>query len=235
MSRSFFPRLSEARHLMPLLRSHLLAAAVRCPLPTGLKIDLTPIVEDGLFGYEIVPERRTHTYVTFGCDAQGQPMLRKTFYGDGARNVLQLVGDDGRLPPRFEGQRLGIKQRDTIFPDWPAAAEAAWAQLLFLFPERPRAPVALPDHAHRCLDEAIAIAHSHLARWNPVIHFFGAPNEANLGFALRGPGTEYGELIFQRPDIWMLRWKAPPHAVYESWSVVLPDTAGEASRLYLAS
>jgi hypothetical protein len=30
-------------------------------------------------------------------------------------------------------------------------------------------------------------------------------------------------LIFPRLDIWMLRWKAPPHAVYESWSVVLPD------------
>ena len=29
--------------------------------------------------------------------------------------------------------------------------------------------------------------------------------------------------MFQRPDIWMLCWKAPPHVVYESWSVVLPD------------
>jgi len=34
----------------------------------------------------------------------------------------------------------------------------------------------------------------------------------------------HGELIFPRTDIWMLRWKAPPvYAVYESWSVVLPD------------
>jgi len=33
-----------------------------------------------------------------------------------------------------------------------------------------------------------------------------------------GSHGEHGELIFQRPDIWMLRWKAPPHAIYESWS-----------------
>jgi hypothetical protein len=72
-------------------------------------------------------------------------------------------------------------------------------------------------------DEALSIAHSHLAHWNPVIQFFGLPDEAQQGFALEGAKGEHGELVFQRPDIWMLRWKAPPQAVYESWSVALPD------------
>ncbi len=45
MSTTFYPRLSEARHLLPLLRSHLIATASRYPLPVGL-VDLLPIVED---------------------------------------------------------------------------------------------------------------------------------------------------------------------------------------------
>jgi hypothetical protein len=91
VSGSFCPRLSEARHLLPLLRSHLIAAAAHYPLPVGLTIDLFPIVEDGLFGYELVPDRQTHTYVTIGGNAQGEPVLRKTSYGLGAANALQLV------------------------------------------------------------------------------------------------------------------------------------------------
>jgi hypothetical protein len=224
MSISYSPRLSEARHLLPLLRSHLIAAASRYPLSSGLSLDLLPIVEDGLFGYELVPDRKTHTYVTIGCNAQGEPVLRKTLYGVGAPNALQLVAVDGHTLSRSErASRYSSQQRDSHFSDWPAAAESAWAQLLFLFPERPRQPVAVREHVHRCLDEALSIAHSHLAHWNPFIQFCGLPNEAQQGYALKGAHGEHGELIFQRPDIWMLRWKAPPQAVYESWSVVLPD------------
>jgi hypothetical protein len=43
---------------------------------------------------------------------------------------------------------------------------------------------------------------------------------------LTGTRGGHGELVFQRPDIWMLRWKAPPEAVYESWSVAIPDSDG---------
>jgi len=220
----FYPRLSEARHLLPLLRSHLIAAASRYPISTGLAFELLPIVEDGLFGYEIVPDRNSHTYLTIGCDAQGEPLLRRTSYGVGAPNTLQLAAVNGRIWSRSErASRYSSRHRDSRFSDWPAAAESAWAQLLFLFPERPRQPVAVREHAHRCLDESLSIAYSHLAHWNPVIQFCGLPNEAQLGFALKGANGEHGELIFQRPDIWMLRWKAPPQAVYESWSVALPD------------
>jgi len=134
------------------------------------------------------------------------------------------VAVNGHILSRAErAARYCTQQRDSHFSDWSAAAESAWACLLLLFPERPRRPIAVREHVHRCLDEALAIAHSHLAYWNPHIQFCGLPNEAQLGFALKGANGEHGELVFQRPDIWMLRWKAPPQAVYESWSVVLPD------------
>jgi hypothetical protein len=224
MPRSFCPRLSEAQHLLPLLRSHFIAAASRYPLPAGLALDLLPIVEDGLFGYELVPDRKTHTYVTIGCNALGEPVLRKTSYGVGAQNALHLVGVNGQILSRKErASRYGAQQRDSRFSDWPAAADSAWAHLLFQFPERPRQPVAVREHVHRCLDVALSIAHSYLAHWNPFIQFCGLPNEAQLGFALKDANGGHGELVFQRPDIWMLRWKAPPQAVYESWSVALPD------------
>ena len=227
VSTTFCPRLSQARHLLPLLRSHLIAAASRYPLAAGLALDLLPIVEDGLFGYELLPDREAHTYVTLGCNQKGEPVLRKTLYG--APNTLQLVAVNGHILSRSErAARYSTQQRDDRFADWPAAAESAWEHLLSLFPERPRQPVAVREHMHRCLDEALSIAHSHLAHWNPFIQFCGLPNEAQHGFVLTGAKGEHGELVFQRPDIWMLRWKAPPQAVYESWSVVLPD-AGAAN------
>ena len=224
MSELFWPRLSEAMHFLPLLRRHLVAAASRYALTPALTIDLVPIVEDGLFGYELLPDRNTHTYVTIGCDAQGDPVLRKTLYDVGAPSTLRLAALNGHILSRSErASRYSTQQRNSHLSDWPAAAESAWAQLLFLFPERPRQPVAVREHEHRCLDEALSIARSHLAQWNPFIEFCGLPNEAQRGFALKGSRGEHGELVFQRPDIWMLRWKAPPQAVYESWSVVLPD------------
>jgi hypothetical protein len=238
MPELFCPRLSEAIHFLPLLRKHVVAAASRYALPPGLTIDLLPIVEDGLFGYELVPDRKTHTYVIIGCNAQGEPVLRKTMYGVGAPNALQLVTVNGHILSRSErAARYRTQQRDSSFPDWLAAAESAWAQLLALFPERPRQPVAVREHVHRCLDEALSIAHSHLAHWNPFIQFYGLPNEAQQGFALKGANGGHGELVFQRPDIWMLRWKASPQAVYESWSVVVPDldAARDTTRGDLAS
>ncbi|MGI8895710.1 MAG: hypothetical protein ACR2HE_08685, partial [Casimicrobiaceae bacterium] len=61
MSQFSCPRLSEAKHLLPFLRSHLIAAAPRFPLSAGLTLELLPLVEDGLFGYELVPDRQMHT------------------------------------------------------------------------------------------------------------------------------------------------------------------------------
>jgi hypothetical protein len=187
MSRSFCPRLSEARHLLPPLRSHLVAAASRTPLAAGLALDLLPLVEDGLFGYELVPDRDADTYVTIGCNAQGEPLLRKTSYGVGADHALQLVAVNGQILARQErAARYSTQQRESQFSDWPVVADAAWVQLLLLFPARPRQPVVVREHMHRCLDEALSIAHSHLTPWNPFIEFCGLPNEAEHGFALKG-------------------------------------------------
>jgi hypothetical protein len=102
-------------------------------------------------------------------------------------NALQLVAVNGHILSRSErGSRYDTQQRDSHFPDWPAAAESAWAQLLVLFQARPRQPIAVRENVHRYLDEALSIAHSHLAHWNPFIQFFGLPNEAQQGFALKG-------------------------------------------------
>jgi len=230
----FYPRLSQARDFLPVLRQYLTAAASRHPLVVGMTVDLLPISDDGLFGYELVPDRKTHTYFTVGCSAQGEPVLRKTIYGEAA-DGLRLVAIDGRILSRTErSARYHVRQRDTAFSDWPAATEAAFAQLLALFPERPRQPVALSDQAQRSLDGALAIAYSHLAQWDPFIRFCGLANEEQLGFALSGSRGQHGELVFQRPDIWMLRWKAAPRAVYESWSVVL-DASAASARNDLAS
>ena len=215
------PRLSAAKDLLPLVRGHLVATAPRFPLPTGMDLDLLPIVEAGLFGYEFVPDRKALTYLTIGCDAQGAPILRKTCYGVGSTDALQLVAVEGHILSRSErAARCRVQQRDFHFDDWPAAAEAAWVQLAGLFPERPRQPISLREDVHCCLDQALAIAHSHLEHWDPIIHFCGLPDESQHGFLLTGASGERGELLFQRPDIWMLRWKAPPRAVYESWSIV---------------
>jgi hypothetical protein len=227
MVKSFSPRLSEARHFLPLLRRYLVGAACRYPLPTGLTIDLLPIVEDGVFGYELIPDRDTHTYLTIGCDAQREPVMRRTLYGVGASDTLRLVTVNGRVLSRTErAARYNVRQHDVHFDDWPEAAEAAWSQLASIFPGRPRQPVVLAENFHRCLDQALSIAYSHLIHWNPSIRFCGIPNEAEQGFLLSGVDDQHGELVFQRPDIWMLRWKAPPHAVYESWSVALPEQDG---------
>ena len=137
MLSSFWPRLSEARYFLPLLRSHLLASAAAFPLSAGLALDLLPIVEDGLFGYELVPDRNAHTYLTVGCNARGNMVLRRTLYGDGAPHSLQLVALNGQLLSRSErAARYRLQQRDICFADPAAAADATWAQLLALFPQR---------------------------------------------------------------------------------------------------
>jgi hypothetical protein len=217
-NRCFCPRLSEARHLLPLIRGQLAAAASRRPLATAL--ELLPIVEDGLFGYELVPDRETHTYPIIGCNDRGEPVLRKTSYCIGAPGALQLVAVDGRLLSRVErAARYSSQRRDAVFPSWVAAAE----QLLVMFPEGSRRTPVLRENMHRWLDQALTVAHTHLVHWDPFIQFFGLPNEAQLGFALTGMGGEHGELIFHEPDTWTLRWDAPPEVVNASWSVLAQE------------
>ena len=83
-----------------MIRAHLLAAAVARP-PT-CAIDLLPIVEEGLFGYELVPDRETHTYLIVGSNAEGKPFLRQTTYGVGASGALRLAAVNGHHVSRSE-------------------------------------------------------------------------------------------------------------------------------------
>ena len=218
------PRLSEAKVFLPGLRRDLLVGASRFPIHANPTLDLLPISEGGLFGYELLPDGDARAYLIIGRDAQGEPTLRKTVYAGGASSGLQLATIDGRaVSRRVDRGSVNTRTSEVKFVDWPMAVESTWRQFLALFPQGPCRPIAIPQGPHRCLDEALSIAYSHLAIWDPFIMFCGLPNEAQQGFALfREPG-EHGELVFQRPDIWMLRWRAPPHAVYESWSIALPD------------
>jgi hypothetical protein len=221
-NRSFYPRLSTATQLLPLIRRHLFAAASRRPLATALH--LVPIVEDGMFGYELIPDRETHSYPILGCNAEGEPALRKTSYGVGTPDALQLVAVNGRLLSRSErAARYTAQRREFLFPDWLAAAEAAWEQFLVLFPDLPRRTPILRENMHRNFDKVLSVAYSHLLRWDPFIQFFGLPDEAQMGFRLIGAGGEQGELTFQQPDIWTLHWSAPPEVINETWSLALDD------------
>jgi hypothetical protein len=113
VNRSFYPRLSEATQLLPLIRRHLFAAASRRPLATALH--LVPIVEDGLFGYELIPDRETHTYPILGCNAEGEPALRKTSYGVGTPDALQLVAVNGRVLSRGASGHPATRPNDVSF------------------------------------------------------------------------------------------------------------------------
>lgn len=223
MSESYCPRLSEAKTLLPLLRAHLVAAAACHSLPVAVSLDLVPIVDDGVFGYELTPDRETRVFLTLGCNRTGVPMLRKTSYGTHAPSALRLAAVNGQTVTDMAPATRHAHRRESLFPDWPSAVAAALAELATLLPDRPRRQAELNESMHRVLDEALATAHSHLAAWDPCIRFVGLPNEAQQGFALQGAAGEHGELVSQRPDMWILRWKSPPHAIYEEWSVVLPD------------
>ena len=223
MQTPFWPRLSDAKTLLPDLRAHLAGAAPRYSLPGNISIDLLPIVEDGLFGYELVPDRNTHTYFTIGCCETGEAILRRTMCAD-APSALRLAAVDGKSVSRRNfALQPPTRQRDFRFAEISDAVEAGLSQLVTQFPERPRQPIALQVNVHRYLDEALAIAHAHLSDWDPFIRFVGLPNEAQYGFALTGDNGEYGELVSRRPDMWVLRWKSPEGAIYEEWALLLPD------------
>ncbi len=187
-------------------------------LPDGFSFDLLPIVEDGVFGYELLPQRESHTYLTLGCDGCGRPVLRKSLYCAEAPSVLRLATTNGRALTQCELNAWHrIQSRDFSFPDWPSVAEATWRDLAALFPEGPRRPVRFHDGRHCRLDEALAMAHSLLAAWDPGIDFCGVPDEALYGIALTGAKGETGQLAARTASRWTLRWDAGGDAVRKQW------------------
>ena len=218
MQKPFLPRLSEARDFLPFLRAALAAAAGRHTLPDGFSLDLLPIVEQGVFGYELQPDRESCDYLTIGRDEQARPVLRRSLYCADAASVLRLATVDGRvIVQRNLDPSNRIEKRDATFADWAAAAEAAWTEFDALFPDVPRRSIEIHDVRHRNLDDALDVANAHLVAWDPCIEFCGVPDEAQYGFALvRGKG-EFGQLALRTPTSWALRWEAAGNAVYRQW------------------
>src|SRR5262245_1700207 len=99
MSNVFRPRISQAKDLFPIVRAHLAASAALHSLPAGLSLELLPIVEDGLAGYEILPNRVTPTYLTIGWERRGRPVVRESSYRDGSPASLRVVSADGQTAP----------------------------------------------------------------------------------------------------------------------------------------
>jgi hypothetical protein len=221
---ALYPLLSQAATILPLVRGHFAEAAGSCSLPLGFSLDMVPILEEELLGYELTAVGDAETCLTLGCKPNGEPVLRKESLTNGPPGVLQLVALDGRMIARAARElpsRYG--RRDLRFPDWPSAAKFAWAELETLFPGAPRRPPLLNLGRNALLERALLAASTRLAQWNPSVHFCGLPNEEQLGYALYGAGGGRGELVFRHPDQWKLRWKSAGEVVCEAWSMAAPD------------
>jgi len=228
MSESRYPRLSQARTLLLLLRARLGSAASHYSLPANLRIELLPIVEDGLFGYELLPNRDAQTYLTIGADARGVPVVRKCLYCAASPSVLRLASVNGRslLQRELDAWR-GLEQRDTTFPDWMSAAAAIWSELAAVFPERPRYPIVIRDAAHAAFDDVLATAQSHVGTGDPWIDFCGIPDEAQYGYVLGGGRGEHGHLVLRSRGMWELRWTTGSVSAHQEWPALPPaDPAG---------
>lgn len=222
MPESRFPRLSQARGLLLLLRAHLGRAAFHYSLPAKLTLDLLPIVEDGLFGYEILPDLDTRTYLMIGVDTNDIPTVRKCLYCATSPSALRVATINGRtLSQQQIDAWSGIEHHDTAYADWAEAAAATWTELALVFPDRPRLPITIHDAGHAAFDETLASAQACLGDCDPWIDFCGIPDEAQYGFVLKGDRGEHGHLILRLRGSWELRWatlRAPD--VFEEWPAI---------------
>ena len=224
MPEAYCPRLSEAGELLPLLRTHIFAAVSRNPQAAGHLLDLVPIIDEELFGCELISAGATDTYLTLGGKFNRRPVVREVCYR-AKPSGLCLATLDGRTLSRCDGRvRLRERQCDHEFPDWSTAASFALTRVGAMFPdETPYPPIIAPGPLHS-LEAALNVAHDKLAQWDPFIHFFGLPNEAHLGYGLEGAGDERGQLVSCNSETWILRWRAGTAAIDENWRVV-PDAA----------
>ena len=223
MPESRYPRLSQARSLLLLVRAHLGSAAFHYSLPADLTLDLLPIVEDGLFGYEILPDLEARTYLTIGIDKNDAAVVRKSLYCAASPSALRVATINGRTLSQHELDAWsGIEQRDTPYSDWTSAAAATWAELAIVFPDRPRYPISILDTWHAEFDESLATAQSHLGGCDPWIDFCGIPGEAQYGFMLKGGRGESGHLVLRSSGAWELRWTTPTAHAHEEWPALPP-------------
>jgi hypothetical protein len=192
-------------------------------LPANLALDLLPLVEDGLFGYEILPDLDTPTYLAIGVDTNDSPVVRRSLYCAASPSALRIATINGRTLLQNEIDAwCGIEQRDTPYPDWPSAAAATWAALASVFPDRPRYPITIHDAGHTALDESLAMAQSLLGDSDPRIDFCGIPAEAQYGFVLKGGRGEHGHLVLRSPTAWEMCWTTPRASAHEEWPAMPP-------------
>ncbi len=217
------PRLSQAKTLLPMLRGQLGGAASHYSLPAGLEVELLPIVEDGLFGYELLPNRDTHTYLTLGADANNAPVVRKNLYCAASPSALRLATVNGRALLQHELDAWDdIEQRDSRYPDWRSAAAAVWAELARLFAKRPRYTISIDDAGHAAFDDTLGVAQSRLPNCDPWIEFCGIPDEAHYGFVLKGAHGEHGNLVLRERGAWELHWQTATKDAHDQWRARLP-------------
>lgn len=220
MYRPPFPLLSQAAKILPVVRRQFAEAAGRCALPIGFSLDMIPILEEELLGYELIPVGVVETCLTLGCKRDGAPVVRKEFLANTPPAPLQLAARDGvtiARSARALPSRSG--RQDLQFDDWLSAAKFACTELETLFAGAPRRPPLLNLRHNASLEQALAAAAFRLAEWSPIIHFCGLPNEEQLGYALYGADGGHGELVFRQPDQWILYWRSARDAVREIWSV----------------
>jgi hypothetical protein len=222
------PRLSHAMLLLPLLRAQLGGAAARHSLPAGLEVELLPIVEDGLFGYELLPNRDTHTYLTLGADANDKPIVRSNLYCTSAPSALRLATVSGRSLMQHELEAWDeIEQRDVRYRDWPSAAAAVWAEFARLFAERPRYAITVHDAGCAAFDQTLGIARSRLRGCDPSIEFCGIPDEEQYGYVLKDARGGHGNLVLRSRGSWELHWTTRASHIDEQWRATPFD--GEAA------
>jgi len=212
------PRLSQAMLLLPLLRAELGNAASRYSFPAGLEAELLPIVEDGLLGYEIVPNRDTHTYLMLGADANNAPVVRRNLYCTSAPSALRVATVSGSALMQHEIDAWDdIEQRDVCYPDWRSATAAVWSELATLFADTPRYAIAIHDAEHAAFDRTLAVARTRLRGCDPSIEFCGIPEEGQYGFVLKSARGGHGNLVLRSRGAWELHWTTATTQIDEQW------------------
>ena len=219
MEVALWPRLSVATAVLPRIRHDLVAHADTLDGRKGREITLCAIVEDGLFGYELVPSVMTLPFLIMGCGEDGIPRLRRTLFDPTRDSGLRLAALHGRAIRGTRPRRPNRPREDeSLYADWPTAAAYAWKDLSGAVSGDPRTWDASMAEC-RSLENALAIASLHLAEWDPGIDFCGLSNQAELGLPLRGIAGESGTLTRKRPDIWVLNWVAEQTVVAREWSI----------------
>src|SRR5512140_932706 len=125
-----WPRLSVAAAVLPAIRRELLAHARTPRVLPGPPIDVCPIVEDGLFGYELAPHPAAVPCLIVGCTVDGVPRLRRTSFDPSSETGLRLATLHGRRVTTARPRARGApRSAEVLYSDWSTAVTHAWAAL----------------------------------------------------------------------------------------------------------